>query len=880
MTVIETQIHGYLRGHQRLSSSVDLPKADQAVIDRLSDVAGPLRPNEKIEPYLSGYPLPSGDRYVLARTWQDLTVTRAGCVRTLSLVIPGSDWAEAKSLEPFVDLLDPSIFPEAATADARQVTPSPVVRPMAPVPDLWGGEFLEALFFEETKPVAVFGAPAPELVATRLLTAVWADFRRQFAFSTFARSPRRIEGRLFDLVFAPKNARSKFADWPGRRIDGAADTIARHRWTGDIVERVFMAPLPHLLSERDIALAGPNDARTAALLRISLLWDELSGKVHTTPTAALGLLDVADSRGVWNSDTLEALDGAIEIAVRSAVADMSPDQAWEFITALVRKMRGHRLRNGRSAMRHAATNLSISSPQGAVAFLSQPVAEDDLSDLLPAIAGGMAHAPDDAMSNAMMSAASGVLGRILATSDGMARRIADNPRLLDRVRAAIPDLDPHLLVEVRDRLLPLMVEEQHLSLAGPFIETLDLDCLMDEVRHLDAARSLAVPGFADPIVQRARALDGLGSLRGILLELPPSDGRDQTLFSTLTTSPADVSWLLGEGRVPSGLVRTWLVDMLRVAPPSDFAAIVSDAGLRGRVLAALPADAFDARRRMLSEGGLSLDEHLSLLFELLPALHPREASDRVGDALFRCLRTHFGQDETQIVVRLLGAMGDGLDGRWAVRHGLEHGVPATVANRNLVAFNMAPAAARERIMASIDDLARALDGRHMIDVDSIAIDAAANLLADATHHAWPAALSASGRILPLLMRSTRIPVSPLVAVAFPAVYGELAKADDVPDMFKFVPFVDWDRCKSARHELVSAFLSSTIWAPADLALTSCRCGDIGKIFRRLAKSYGGHAYLNRLSGELERLTPKCRTAVEKAISDIKLDWPAKYDWRD
>lgn len=38
---------------------------------------------------------------------------------------------------------------------------------------------------------------------------------------------------------------------------------------------------------------------------------------------------------------------------------------------------------------------------------------------------------------------------------------------------------------------------------------------------------------------------------------------------------------------------------------------------------------------------------------------------------------------------------------------------------------------------------------------------------------------------------------------------------DVPDLLKFVPFIDWDRCKSARREFVSAFMSSSR-APADL----------------------------------------------------------------
>lgn len=98
-------------------------------------------------------------------------------------------------------------------------------------------------------------------------------------------------------MFAPKDARSKFANWPGRRIDGTADNVARHRWTGIIEDRVFAAPLPSLLSERDVKLAGRSDAKSPTLLRISLLWDELVGKIRTTPTAALGLLDIADSRG-------------------------------------------------------------------------------------------------------------------------------------------------------------------------------------------------------------------------------------------------------------------------------------------------------------------------------------------------------------------------------------------------------------------------------------------------------------------------------------------------------------------------------------------------------------------------------------------------------
>jgi len=867
--VVDTQIHGYLRGHQLLSSSVDLPKGDQSLIDRLSDVAGPLRPNERFKPYLSGYPLPSGDRYILARTWQDLTVARAGCVRTLSLVIPTSDWATAISLTPFLDLLDPFSFPQAREAASCRLSFSEKVRPIAAVPEFRGGELLEALFLEESKPVVVFGAPEPDLVATRLITAVWAAFRREFAFSTFARSPRSIEGRQFDLVFAPKDARSKFADWSGRRIDGTADNVARHRWTSDIVERVFVAPLPRLLSDSEAKSAESRDAKNPSLLRISLLWHELIGKVRTTPAAVLGLIDIANSRGVSNSDTLEVLDDAIAIALRTAIAGISPDQAWEFVTAIARKIRGLDLHDGQLALHDAAERLSISSPQGAIAFLSQPVAEEIRSNLIPAIASGMARATDEAISSALLLASPDVLGRILAVSDDVARRTAEDPRLLDRAQAIVPDLQPHLLSEVRERLLPLLIKERQLPLAASLIRTLDTDDLMAEVRHLDVATGLAIPGLVDLIVSRAHELNGIGLLRGLLLGLSPHDGRDRTLFATLTASPADVSWLLGESRVPDGLVRVWLVSVLTSASPEEFAAIFADVDLRGRVIAALPANAIGVRRRMLSHGGLSLDAYLNLLLDLLPVLDPSEVRDLSGDALWRCLPTHFGRDETQTISRLLGAMGDGLDAGWAIRRGLENGVPATVASRNLVALNLAPAVPRGRIVAAVDDLAHALYGRYVIDVDNFAIDAAANLLADANDYAWPAALAASGRLLPLLMRSQQAPVSALVAVAFPPVYRECAKANGIPDLLIFVPFMGWDRCRSARHELVSAFLESPVWAPGDLALTSCRCGDVQKIFKRVSKSLRGDAYLSRVLSDLDHLQAECRDAVETAISDIR-----------
>src|SRR5580658_491580 len=105
MKTFDQQLHGYKHGHELLSTSVRLSKHDQELIDRLSDVAGPLRPGELFKPYVTCYPLPSGSHYVVARTWQDLEAPRAGCVRTRSGLITLSEWIRGIDLVGVVDVL-------------------------------------------------------------------------------------------------------------------------------------------------------------------------------------------------------------------------------------------------------------------------------------------------------------------------------------------------------------------------------------------------------------------------------------------------------------------------------------------------------------------------------------------------------------------------------------------------------------------------------------------------------------------------------------------------------------------------------------------------------------------------------------------------------
>ncbi len=878
--VLERQVHGYRQGHQLLAGSVQLPREDQSTIDRLSDVAGPLRPREKFEPYLTGYPLPSGSHYVLARTWQDLTVTRAGCVRTMSLIIPAADFAAAETLSPFLDLLELDRLPE--DGEAKRVTLKPAsAKPLPPVLEFKGSELLEALFLEDPQPVVVFDAPSPELVATRLLTALWPSLRRQFAVSTFALSPRKVGGRDFNLVFAPKDARSKFSDWNGRRIDGHSSQDARHRWTGAIVGRVFEAPHPRLLSSGEEGLvAGEGDpGDNAAALRIALLWDELLAKLDTTPTAALGLLDIANSGKVRGTFAEQALEPLLADAIRRAPFALPEDEAWNFLGAIARKLHGRPMSRGTDAVGSAVAELAERAPEGAVALLSQPDDRGIVKGLLPIIANGIGDGFTERAEQALLSAPAAVLASLVAESALLAAKVANDASLIDRFGEILPKLDPPLAASVGKELLPHLVMDWQLPAAGPLLKTLDAEQLATEVHHLGTVNDFAALNISELCLRYAREIGAKGAILTALTGLPGSERRDDLLAFALDPSVEDAGWLLRHSGLSANVATGMFAGLLRRADDRQLGAILGDRRVGPDAISIAERTAPDLLRRIIFIDAIPLEVFVSIVGGVFAGASADDRAEIAKRSLERCLGHHFGGDEIAFIATMLGGVGERLDGAWAARLGLAHGVRASVASRNIVAFSKAPQAARLRFVSAIADVAQLLHDRRGFDLDAAAADACAYFLFEAEKAAPRAALSAAGYLLPMLMKQRKDPVSLMIAAAFPMIYRELAKKDDVPDLLKFVPFFDWDRCKAARQELVSAFMSSS-WAPGHLALTACRCADIPRILRRTAKAYGGEAYLDRVNSDLARVPDGCRKHVKKMIASIRSDWSSKYDWRE
>ena len=146
--LIHQQCHGYRSGHQMLAGSIILQRSDQDVIDRLSDVSGPLRPDETFAPYITAYPLPSGEYYVLARTWHDLGAPRAGCVLTRSLLVPMPMWLTLPSPSSLINLLHPV---DRSISEVPAVSPTTDTAILPVVNSPRATELVEALFLENRR---------------------------------------------------------------------------------------------------------------------------------------------------------------------------------------------------------------------------------------------------------------------------------------------------------------------------------------------------------------------------------------------------------------------------------------------------------------------------------------------------------------------------------------------------------------------------------------------------------------------------------------------------------------------------------------------------------------------------------------------------------
>lgn len=844
---ISQQVHAYKNGHALAGASLRLERTDQDLVDKLSDLAGPLAPGQTFTPYLTLYPLPSESHYVIACTWQDLSAPRAGCVITRSFLVPMKDWRSGglmSMLHKELLALGPDIssFHEL---DLRRETDMEYL----PVVGSTASELVEAIFLEKRQPIAVFGASDGDLIATRLIEGVWSGMRCSLAICTHANSPRSLQGRPFDLLFAPVVARSNFASWSGRKVDGVQSNRApRHHWTERISSRLFRSPKIEPLSVSIGGMTANLEDADEGQFRLAMFWSELEEKVDDSPLAILGMLDILSSL----RQDRQALDGALRPILLKSISlaerTLHGAEFFDYLNTLLVKFPSRlpptiALR----AIRRYACSAATSEPTSAFEFLE---AMDRGKSPVPVV---LCAGIGDGFSN--RQTVDEYLSRIFSLNDevvfGLLSHSRPFARELTRVLEVQADIEPFLRLarvvsavdtKLRERaarnLLPVLRSGMETGLLEALLANVSARKLYRAVQQLWDANQLKIEEFDSVLVSAADTSLKVLEMRSALVEIPSSAGSERLLLRTLRFDDEDVRWVL-EGSL-SLTKQSFILDEL-ISASSSATLRGFEISLMERVLHLLShtvAENRDSMAKLFLVQKVSTGLLLGLAPQVLSGLKGDLREKLVSLVVSKALLEGLGSD----VPKIFDEFAVEVPSRDLAFMLSPPNMNAEQVSRNLLLVADSSTSSCDYVLGKIDLLTDQLIARRGAIPTLQAVSSWAELIDRSGRIDSGSQLRAATAVLDWGLKLTHLGVSPLIVVAFPLVYRQLKLAADTPSFMTLFTFVDWDRCKTARKDLVSAFLKSG-WPKGDLFLIAERIEEIESIAGLLGRTHDGRSYV-------------------------------------
>lgn len=863
-TVVHQQLHAYRGGHELLASSIRMETMDQDLIDRLSDLAGPIGPGEKFAPYLTLYPLPTSDYYVFARTWQDLSAPRAGCVITRSLVIPMALWESAVGiLAALFSELEVLQRVDAGVSDIF-ITPNP----NAHFPSVRGGitaELVEALFLESRQPIAVLDAPDADLVTLRLMEVFWPSLRRSFSACTHAYSPRGIQGRPFDLLFAPIGAWSNYGHWKGRQIDGRSALKPRHRWTEVLSQRIFESPIPTPLLGTFGSLDLSADDIDESTLRLYLMWAELEQRSESSPQAVLGLLDIAATRR--DPNLVEKLFPVVVRSLELAAIIFPPTDLLAYLrtllgkfpsslppTAILRKVRKY------------ANEASYREPRSALDALAR-AQEDPIPVVMVAgIGDGLATSPYlNDLTAPVLSLGRDAVQLLLGFSKKFAGRFiqmveaTEDSKAFQQLATILDTRDQARRSRLRRNILP------HLRAAGweatlrVLLISSSPASISNSVKALWLANELEHEKFGLALRDAADDPKKLGALRAALLILLPSPAVDRAVLNTVGLNELDVNWLSTVSADWSRKSR-WSQTLVDRATEWEFRALPEQSieTLVSMLDAGLPETA-SQMAALLVQSQPVLNRSIGIVGSLIPRVDGNVAN-RLAALGLEGLLTGRVSCEYSEAATFFNSHASKVPPRDLVMMLVGGRVDSDRVSNNLKILNSAPDSIKSNIAPRVDDLSDQLSRRHGLIPRKDAIDSWAEFIRYSGEIAAAAQLRAASTGLQYALQRKHLDVSSLIVICFPIVYEELRQDRSTPSFLSYFSFADWDRCRSARTELVDAFLGS-VWPPSRLIETAIHADELPEFVDILARKKSGREYLGRMASDPTILPEVIRSKV-------------------
>jgi hypothetical protein len=347
---IDQTLHGYERGHRLLATSFPVSPEDDRVLLTMSDLSG-SRVAERFLEYLTGYMLPSGSHYAIAKTWYADEMKRPGCVWTHTLLIPFSAIQIVKHADQLLSLF---VRPKLHS-DFRYTEKLPIPREAL---RSWGSApinlseiekaAIEELYTFDDGSVGVIAQTGTEyeVFLLRLWSQMWADLRMQVGFCSGALSRRVIAGRPLDVQCGPERIlRELRTERPKRDTDGdRPDVILNdlsnpgrfreflHKHISNLKRRSSMSAIAKIYrffdqGERvaalqEVAKAFPTSGEATSLKRV-LLQDMPSGIISRTGSQVWISLLCSGPFDLLISDIMPILSQSLRSDKRAFVLEYS-----------------------------------------------------------------------------------------------------------------------------------------------------------------------------------------------------------------------------------------------------------------------------------------------------------------------------------------------------------------------------------------------------------------------------------------------------------------------------------------------------------------------------------------------------------------------------
>jgi len=853
---IHQQIHGYRSGHRLLAASMSLSAANQDAVDRLSDLSGFLEHNDRPPTYLTAYPLPDADFFALARTWYDDDAPRSGCVLTHTLLMSLVDWEAMASPYELLALLKKPRGQIERTLDQLDCSRVDISMPV-PRPKLAGlSELVECLFLAQKQPVTFLGLEDAEVIALRVVQALWPSSRRNFSFCTFALQPRQIGERNFDLVFVPKESRSRFSSLDARRIDPERPRLDSHTWTNQLCRSIFEEPVPSLpISESPFPVdRGSLDHRS---VRLALRWKELFDSSRHSPNAVLGMLDLLVAAGLSSAESSRRAEPVVLDALELVRASAPTEVSLKFLVALVSK-----LASGRPAarvvagIRKTAGVLARALPNPALAALqdlqtrsfSVRAFENGCADALES------HTEEDRLAY-FRNAPKFAFARVLSRSNNLCHDLlAHAPAYeIEKLIGEVRELDVNVSNSLRPRVL---------RLSKPFDPKLAIELLRsikvaDVVRVVQQSRSLL---GLNPTSEVSQAIvNRLASIDRDLTAVALADTIGKHLAAILIANDQtfDLEWVVENhlfadeelGQIVPGVLdrtgdsalRSLLGNRRIVDRLLPLLSGMEQANRRVRVLALCPPELTPATLTALCGGAdqIETSEWGERLMEIWMPVTAADlpASSEAFEALLAAAKPFRNRDHATTTMRILFP-----DARSKIT-----GTQRVEILRRLL--HPDKPFAKELVVQSVV-VAERLSRPTGVSMPEEGYALWGELLAKAARSQAHGVLFAAATSLHFSFEHSHLPVSKLVRAAFPVVFRALSSSSAVWEVESFFSFFDWDRQKALRTQLVKAFEHSQ-WPPGDLLLAAEEAGISDLVQKDLRRSKRGRALLRDAWKDLE-----------------------------